>query len=122
MALERRIASLVGALAAAGVLAGGAALAVGRSDDDSPAERRAERAFTEAHVHQAALSRDQAEAVALGVHPGTVVDSQLEAEGDGLAWEIEVDSGREIWEVTVDAQSGRVLGTESEGSEGEDEQ
>ena len=116
--MNRRILTAVVAVAVAGALAGGVAYAVGRSDDDSPAESRSERAFMEAHQDEAAVSQDEAEAVALDAQPGTVLESELEGEGGGLIWEVEIDDGTQIHEVTVDAQTGEVLGGESEEAEG----
>ena len=120
MTRNRRLFGLVAVLLAAGAVAGGVAYAVGRSDDDSAAERRSERAFTEAHVDQAAVTQAQAEAAALDAHPGTVIESELENEGNGLVWEVEIDDGTTVREVAVDAKTGRVTGTDVEGSEGSD--
>jgi uncharacterized membrane protein YkoI len=94
------------------------AYAVGRMDDDTPAENRSELAFTKAHQDDAAVSQDKAEATALEAQAGTVLESELEAEGGGLIWEVEIDDGTQIHEVTVDAQTGDVLGGEQEGTEG----
>ncbi len=116
--MRGRTVGVLTALAAVVALAGGVAFAVGRADDDTPAERQAERAFTAAHEDQAAVDRSEAEAAALEAHPGTVIESELESDGDGLIWEIEIDQGSAIREVTVDAQNGRVLGAEVEGTEG----
>jgi uncharacterized membrane protein YkoI len=115
--MNRRILTAVVAVAVAGALAGGVAYAIGRSDDDSPAESRSERAFTVAHQDEAAVSQDEAEAAALQAQPGTVLESELEGEGGGLIWEVEIDDGTQIHEVTVGAQTGEVLGGESEGAE-----
>jgi uncharacterized membrane protein YkoI len=119
--MRRRIVIATVALAAAGALAGGVAYAMGRTDDDSPAESRSELAFTKAHQDQAAVSQDEAEAAALESQAGTVLESELEAGGDGLIWEVEIDDGTGIHEVTVDAQTGEVLGGEQEGAEGAEE-
>lgn len=114
---RRRIVTTLIVLAAAAALAGGVAYAVGRSDDDSPSESRSELAFMKAHVDEAAVSQDQAEAAALQAQPGTVLESELEGEGGGLIWEVEIDDGSSIHEVTVDAQTGEVLGGEAEEAE-----
>jgi uncharacterized membrane protein YkoI len=119
--MNRRILTAIVTVAVAGALAGGVAYAVGRSDDDSRAESRSERAFMEAHQDEAAVSQDEAEAAALDAQPGTVLESELEGEGGGLIWEVEIDDGTQIHEVTVDAQTGEVLGGESEGAEGSEE-
>jgi uncharacterized membrane protein YkoI len=119
--MRRRILTAIVALAAAGALAGGVAYAVGRSDDDSPAESRSELAFTKAHQDEATVSQDEAEAAALEAQPGMVLESELEAGGNGLIWEVEIDDGTGIHEVTVDAQTGEILGGETEGAEGSEE-
>jgi uncharacterized membrane protein YkoI len=119
--MNRRILTAVVAVAVAGALAGGVAYAIGGSDDDSPAESRSERAFTEAHQDEAAVSKDEAESAALAAQPGTVLESELEDEGGGLIWEVEIDDGTQIYEVTVDAQTGEILGGENEGAEGGEE-
>jgi uncharacterized membrane protein YkoI len=115
-----RVMVVVGAMAAAGALAGGVASAVGGSNDDSPGEQRAEEAFTAAHRDEVAVSRAEAEATAREATPGTVIHAELEAEGGTFVWEIEIEDGRALHEVTVDAETGDVLGTETEGDEGED--
>lgn len=119
--MRRRIVTGVVVLAAAGALAGGVAYAVGRTDDDSRAESRSELAFMKAHQDEATVSQEEAETAALEAQPGTVLESELEAGGDGLIWEVEIDDGTEIHEVTVDAQTGEVLGGETEGAEGAEE-
>lgn len=117
MTMRRRVAWLVAALAAAGLLAGGAAYAVGGFDDDSPAEEREEQAFTEAHEDEVAVTQARAEATALEAQPGTVLESELEREGGRFVWEVEIADGAAIHEVTVDAQDGIVVATEAEGGE-----
>jgi uncharacterized membrane protein YkoI len=116
--MKRRIVWTVAALVVGGALAGGAAYAVGRSNDDTPSEQRAERAFTQAHQDRAAIGRAEAEARALKARPGTVVESELEAGRSGLIWEVEIDDGSALHEVTIDATTGEVLGGEAEGAEG----
>jgi uncharacterized membrane protein YkoI len=119
--MQRRTLIAVAALAVAGTLAGGVAYAIGSSDDDSPAEKRSERVFTEAHQDDAAVSQEGAESAALRSQPGTVLESELEAEGGSLIWEVEIDDGNQIHEVTVDARTGEVLGGEIEGADGAEE-
>lgn len=120
MTTRRKIIGLATAALAAGALAGGVAYGVGGTDDDSPAEKRAELEFTRAHQDEATVTKARAEALALEERPGTVLESELEGEGGGLVWEVEIDAGGAVWEVTVDALDGRVLETESEGNEAEE--
>jgi len=118
MSTKRRLAWLGAAVLVVGGLAGGVAYAARSADDDSPSEARSEQAFMAANLAQAAVGQEEAEAAALAARPGTVLESELEQGAGGLIWEVEIGDGTSIHEVVVDAQSGQVLGTEAEGSEG----
>ena len=118
MSTRRRLVWLAAAVLVVGGLAGGVAYATRSSSDDSPSEARSEQAFMAANLAQAAISQQEAEAAALAARPGTVLESELEQGAGGLIWEVEIDDGTSIQEVVVDAQSGQVLGNETEGSEG----
>jgi uncharacterized membrane protein YkoI len=119
---RRKLMIVAGGTVAALALAGGAAVASGAFDDDSPQERRAEAAFTEAHAGDVPVTEAEAKAAALRERPGSVVESNLEAEGDGLAWEVAVTDGSILWEIQVDARTAEVLGVETEGQdEGSDD-
>lgn len=116
MTVRKRLVWLVAGVAAAGLLAGGVAYAVGGFDDDSPAEKREEQAFTEAHEDELAVARDRAESIAVKQRPGTVLESELEREGGRFVWEVELEAEGLIWEVTVDADTGSVISAEAEGA------
>jgi uncharacterized membrane protein YkoI len=119
---RRKLIIVAGGTVAALALAGGAAVASGAFDDDSPEERRAEAAFTEARAGDVGVTRAEAEAAALRERPGSVVESNLEDEGDGLAWEVAVSDGATLWEIQIDARTAEVLGVETEGQdEGSDD-
>jgi uncharacterized membrane protein YkoI len=119
---RRKVIIVAGGAVAVLAMAGGAAVASGAFDDDSPEERRAEAAFTEAHAGDVAIARAEAEAAALRERPGSVVESNLEDEGDGLAWEVAVTDGSTLWEIQIDAWTAEVLGVETEGhDEGADD-
>ena len=62
--------------------------------------------------------RAAAEEVALDAVPGAVKETELESESGSTIYEVEV-AGKDgkLWEVTVDASSGRVLGQEMEEAE-----
>ncbi len=117
MTARRKIVAIA-TVAAVGALAGGVAAAVGRSDDDTAGEERAERAQTRDLLDRAVVGRGEAEAAALEAHPGSVLESELEEEGGRLIWEVEVDAGSTLREVTIDATTGEVLGAEIEGAQG----
>ena len=59
----------------------------------------------------ARLSLGQARAEALKARPGALVDQELEKEagGSGLRYSFDVLSGGKIYEVGVDAKTGRIL-------------
>ncbi len=59
-----------------------------------------------------------AEEAALGAVAGEVKETELESEGGSAVYEVEVLSkDGKLWEVTVDAEKGRVLGQEMEEEE-----
>jgi uncharacterized membrane protein YkoI len=64
------------------------------------------------------IDRAAAEEVALDAVPGAVKETELESESGSTIYEVEV-AGKDgkLWEVTVDASSGRVLGQEMEEAE-----
>ena len=66
---------------------------------------------------KAKVSLDEARAIALKAHPGTVTDEELEKEkgGSGLRYSFDVKSGNATYEVGVDAVSGKVLENTKEG-------
>ena len=62
---------------------------------------------------------DQARAIALRAHPGTIADAELENEGggSGLRYSFDITSGGKEFEVGVDAMTGAVLENQAEGPE-----
>jgi uncharacterized membrane protein YkoI len=66
---------------------------------------------------QANISVDEARSIALKARHGEVTDSELEKEkgGSGLRYSFDVKSGSVVYEVGVDAQSGKVLENAQEG-------
>ena len=61
---------------------------------------------------QAALTQEEAEAIALAQYPGTkVVATELENEGGTLLYSVELDNGAEV---ELDANTGAVLPAEAE--------
>lgn len=89
--------------------AAGTATARASGGTDPPGERRAEAAYTDGHRRQAHVSQTDAEHTALTAQPGTIVDSHLETEQDGLRWEVKTTDGRQVWEIRIDPTSGAVM-------------
>jgi len=63
------------------------------------------------------VSIEQARAIALKAHPGTITDEELEKEkgGSGLRYSFDVKHRNVTYELGVDAQSGKVLENNKEG-------
>src|SRR4051794_36217276 len=103
---------VVGGLAAAAALVAGGGIAAAAANSGNPdpvSEQNAEAAYTDAHRADAAVTQSEAVATATDAHPGTVIDAHLESEGQGLRWEIKPDDGTTVWEVQIDAQTGKVV-------------
>jgi hypothetical protein len=66
---------------------------------------------------RAKITIDQARAIALKAHPGTITDQELEKErgGSGLRYSFDVKSDNVLYEVGVDAETGKVLENKKEG-------
>ena len=78
----------------------------------------AAQAFTgEKLASQAKIGIEQARAIALKAHPGTITDEELERErgGSGLRYSFDIKHGSVTQEVGVDAQTGNVLENKKEG-------
>ena len=65
----------------------------------------------------AKIGIDDARAIALKARPGTITDEELEKEkgGSGLRYSFDIKSDGSVYEVGVDAQSGKVLENKKEG-------
>jgi uncharacterized membrane protein YkoI len=65
----------------------------------------------------AKVSLDQARTIALQTRAGTINDEELEREkgGSGLRYSFDIKSGRAVYEVGVDAETGKVLENKKEG-------
>ncbi|CAN5731706.1 hypothetical protein BH18ACT15_BH18ACT15_04600 [soil metagenome] len=105
----RRVKMAAAALLAVPLLAGATAAAKARFTSDPAAETKAEAAYTQAHLGEAAVTKDQATDAAAAAHPGRTFDQHLQNEGTGLVWEVKVDDGSSVWEVQVDAHTGQVV-------------
>jgi uncharacterized membrane protein YkoI len=80
----------------------------------APTESDAEAAFTEAHRPDAKFGQTEAEKTATGVHRGETSDVHLEIEDKGLVWEVKVGDGSNVWEVQVNATTGKVVSDQTE--------
>ena len=67
---------------------------------------------------KAKITIDEARSIALKACPGTITDEELEKEkgGSGLRYSFDIKSGGAVYEVGVDAQTGKVLENKKEGS------
>ncbi len=65
----------------------------------------------------AKINMQEARAIALKAHPGTITDQELEKEkgGSGLRYSFDIKNGRATQEVGVDASTGKVLENKKEG-------
>ena len=65
----------------------------------------------------AKITIEQARAIALKAHPGTITDEELEGErgGSGYRYSFDIRSGPKTFEIGVDAQTGKVLENAAEG-------
>jgi uncharacterized membrane protein YkoI len=65
----------------------------------------------------AKVSIEQARAIALQSRAGAITDEELEREkgGSGLRYSFDIKSGTAVYEVGVDAQTGKVLENKKEG-------
>ena len=66
---------------------------------------------------KAKITIDEARAIALKAHAGAITDEELEKEegGSDLRYSFDIKSGNVIYEVGVDAQTGKVLENSKEG-------
>jgi len=108
--MQPRTKAVVAGAAAVVVAAGiGSAALAASQHSDPPAERQAEAAYTDAHRGDAAVSQADAERIALAARPGTVVESHLQSEGQGLRWEVKIDDGGRVSEVQLDPSTGAIV-------------
>ena len=65
----------------------------------------------------AKLSLEEARAIALKANPGKVADEELEKFKGGLRYTFDIVSGGKTKEVSVDGNSGKILGTATDAGE-----
>jgi uncharacterized membrane protein YkoI len=63
------------------------------------------------------ITIDEARSIALKARPGMITDQELEKEkgGSGLRYSFDVKSGNVVYEVGVDAETGKILENSKEG-------
>lgn len=108
---------VIGIAAAAAIslgAAGVAAAATTSKNTDPASEQTAERHYTAAHSRNAAVGQARAERLAQQARPGSIVESHLQTEGDGLRWEVKTNDGRHLWEVQLDPTTGAVVGNQAD--------
>jgi uncharacterized membrane protein YkoI len=85
----------------------------------SPAAAMAAGAAFTGHqfAGQAKIGLDQARAIALNARPGKITDQELEKEGGGtgLRYSFDVKVEKTVYEVGVDARTGKVLENRKDG-------
>jgi uncharacterized membrane protein YkoI len=69
-------------------------------------------------ANDAKITLADARAIALKAFPGKITEEELEKEkgGSGLRYSFDIEKGRVIHEVGVDAKTGRVIENSAEGS------
>ena len=69
-------------------------------------------------AENAKITIDHARSIALKARPGTITEEELEKErgGSGLRYSFVIKSGGALYEVGVDAETGKVLENTKEGS------
>jgi uncharacterized membrane protein YkoI len=71
----------------------------------------------EKYAHDAKITLDQARSAALKQRPGKITDQELEREhgGSGLRYSFDIMSHGRVYEVGVDAKTGKVLEVKADG-------
>ena len=57
----------------------------------------------------ARVTMTEARAIALKTQPGKITEEELEKENDSLRYSFEIEAGKASHEVSIDAQTGKVL-------------
>lgn len=125
----QRTATLLSALGLIAAVGTGAALASGKSahnalpDEVTSASIKVPKnTGTQADFEKLArVTQQQAEAAALAVQPGQVVQAKLEDEDGHLVWQVDVKHAQGTTEIAVDAGNSQVLAAEAEDEDHEDE-
>lgn len=121
----QRTAKILSALIIVTALGAGAAIASSKSGYQLPDEVKSssikvpEDTETQADFAKLArVSQQEAEAAALAVQPGQVVQAKLDDEEGYLVWQIDVKHDKGTTEIAVDAGNSKVLAAETEEDDG----
>mgnify|MGYP000336000826 CR=1 FL=1 len=124
----QRTAKILSALIIVTALGAGAAIASSKSGYQLPDEVKSssikvpEDTETQAGFAKLArVSQQEAEAAALAVQPGQVVQAKLDDEEGYLVWQIDVKHDKGTTEISVDAGNSKELAAEAEEDDGEQE-
>ena len=124
----QRTAKILSALIIVTALGAGAAIASSKSGYQLPDEVKSssikvpEDTETQADFAKLArVSQQEAEAAALAVQPGQVVQAKLDDEEGYLVWQIDVKHDKGTTGIAVDAGNSKVLAAEAEEDNGEHE-
>ena len=122
----QRTAKILSALTVVAALGAGAAIASGKMGNNKlpdevksasikvPEDTESQKDFSKL----ARVSQQEAEAAALAVQSGQVVQAKLDDEDGYLVWQIDVKHDKGITEIAVDAGNSKVLAAEAEENDG----
>lgn len=117
----QRTAKIISAMTIVTVLGTGAAIAANQASYKLPDEVKSASIKVPENIRSqsdlaklARVSQQQAEAAALAVQPGQVVQAKLDDEEGFLVWQIDVKHGKGTTEIAVDAGNRKVLAAEAE--------
>ena len=81
-----------------------------KKDDDDEESEAVKKANFEKYSKQAKITMQQAEAIALQKVPGTIIDRDLEKEKGRLQYAFDIrDANGKLFDVEVDAKTGKIL-------------
>lgn len=122
----QRTSKIISALTMVTALGTGAAIAANKTggyklpdEVQSASIRVPENTESQADLAKLArISQQEAEAAALAVQPGQIVQAKLDDEEGFLVWQIDVKHGKGTTEIAVDAGNSKVLAAEAEEDDG----
>ncbi len=123
----QRTAKILSALTIVTALGAGAAFAASKAyklpdEVKSASIKVPENTETQADFAKLArITQQQAEAAALAVQPGQIVQAKLDDEEGYLVWQIDIKHDKGTTEIAVDAGNSKVLAAEAEENDGKPE-
>lgn len=88
---------------------GAAALGLPIAGFAASTHKNANEAAEQAHAPKPAITKAQAQAIALRVAPGQVAEAEYEKEGGGWRWSFDIRQNGKIHEIGVDAMTGKIV-------------